>query len=286
MNKKAEMGIRTLIIFISLLLVAAVAAGVLIQTSGSLQEKALTTGDQAKSQISTNIKVVEVSATDGSDSYVRIFNEIIKLAPGSEPLKLSQVVLTMNTYDKTAILSYAGSSANLTNGPSGYYTLTEENSTYSSGSYSSLKNDYDLDGSEESLYNGTSGNPVYLNLSSTSDLILANCSGSTFNSMLSANDYVKSVSGTCSGTNISTITLVPKKEGKGVFAVEYLQKGSNWVNGNLQRGDVVKIYYEAPKDIAEDENIRLNFIPKVGTPTLTQFLTPNVIATERVYLYP
>ena len=64
--KKAEMGVGTLIIFIALLLVAAVAAGVLIQTAGSLQEKALSTGTQAKSQISTNAVTVEISATDGS----------------------------------------------------------------------------------------------------------------------------------------------------------------------------------------------------------------------------
>ncbi|MFP4423900.1 MAG: hypothetical protein ACLFP2_01585 [Candidatus Woesearchaeota archaeon] len=48
-------------------MVATIAAGVLIQTSGSLQEKALTTGDQAKSQISTNVRVVEVSGSDGRD---------------------------------------------------------------------------------------------------------------------------------------------------------------------------------------------------------------------------
>ena len=103
-DKRAEMGIGTLIIFIAMLLVAAVAAGVLIQTNAALQEKALTTGDQAKGQISTNARVIEVSATDGSDGDLEIFNQIIKLSPGSEAIKLEQVLLTMNTFNTTTTI--------------------------------------------------------------------------------------------------------------------------------------------------------------------------------------
>ncbi len=200
-SKKAEMGIGTLIIFIALLLVAAIAAGVLIQTAGSLQEKALTTGDQAKGQIATNVRVVEVSATDGTDGEVNHFTMIAKLAPGSDAIKLSQALFTVNTYNNTATLQYFGTSGTYENNlTTGYYT------------------------------NGTSG--------------------------------------------------------RGNFTVEYLQEGSNFVDGNLQRGDVIKLYFESPRDIGEDENIRLNFIPKIGTPTLTEFITPDVISEERIYLYP
>ncbi|MFO7710520.1 MAG: archaellin/type IV pilin N-terminal domain-containing protein [Candidatus Woesearchaeota archaeon] len=196
-TNKGEMGIGTLIIFIALLLVAAVAAGVLIQTSGSLQEKALTTGDQAKSQIATNAKVVEVSATDGRQGGLRYFTQIVKLAPGSESIKLDQTIITFNTFDKTATLQYV---------------------------------------------NGTAEN---------------NCS-----------------------TGYCTVN------GTGNYTVEYLQTGSNHVPGNLQRGDVIKIYYEAPKNVTESEEVRINLIPKIGTSTLTKFVTPEVISTERVYLYP
>ncbi len=205
-NKNAEMGIGTLIIFIAMLLVAAVAAGVLIQTNAALQEKALTTGDQAKGQISTNARVIEVSATDGSDGDVETFNQIIKLSPGSEAIKLEQVLLTLNTFNTTTTLTYCGTACsnsedtNLSNGTEGYYT----NST----------------------------------------------------------------------------------TGAGAFTAEYLQTGNNWVNGNLQRGDVLRLYYNAPRSIDEDEQVRLNFIPKIGTPTLTEFITPEVISEERVYLYP
>ena len=55
---------------------------------------------------------------------------------------------------------------------------------------------------------------------------------------------------------------------------------------NLQRGDIIRVCFESPGQITEDEEVRLNFIPKIGTATLTQFVTPDVISTERVYLYP
>jgi archaeal flagellin FlaB len=194
MNKKGEMGIGTLIIFIALLLVAAVAAGVLIQTTGSLQEKALTTGTQARSTISTNAVVVEVSAIDGSGGNLTDFANIMKLAPGSDEIKLSEAIITFNTYDNTVTLIYDGI------GTTGYSS------------------------------NATNQN--------------------------------------------------------GTFKVEYLQEGPNYRSGNLQRGDVIKVYYEAPAEVGEGEEVRINFIPKIGTPTLTEFVTPEVISTQRVYLYP
>lgn len=189
-NRRAEMGVGTLIIFIAMLLVAAVAAGVLIQTAGSLQQQALSTGQASRAEISTNARVIEVSATDGSDTFVDFFTMQMKLSPGSEPIKLDEVTLTLNTDNTTTTYTYSG------------------NDTF--------------------------------NTSNTS----------------------------------------------GFFGVNYIINGTNHVDGNLQRGAVIRVFLEAPRSIGEDESIRLNFIPKIGTATLTQFNTPDVISTERVYMYP
>ncbi len=106
MKRRAEMGVGTLIIFISLLLVAAIAAGVLIQTAGSLQQRALSTGTQATGQISTNAVVVELSGEDGQDQDLENLTMIVKLAPGSDPMKLDDLTMTLSTSSESTTLSY------------------------------------------------------------------------------------------------------------------------------------------------------------------------------------
>ena len=285
-HKKAEMGIGTLIIFIALLLVAAIAAGVLIQTAGALQEKALSTGDQAKGQIATNARVVEVSATDGQTGNLTDFTQILKLAPGSNPIKLTQTLLTFNTYDRTATLHYAGDDATYEREAQGYYTRQEETIGGADGTYNATIAVYDDDSVADTLYGGTGGSRFYFNLSNEGEVLLGNCTGTTWNPEMGINDYLSSSDAVCEGGNVTSVTINPKNRGYGVFSVQYLQTGSNHVEGNLQRGDVIKLYYRAPRAVTEDEAIRLNFIPKIGTPTKTEFITPEVISTERIYLYP
>ena len=294
-GKKAEMGIGTLIIFIALLLVAAVAAGVLIQTAGSLQERALTTGDQAKGQISTNVRVVEVSATSGTDGTLEEVEQIAKLSPGSNAIKLEQTLLTMNTYDRTASLTYRGTSGTYENDyTNGFYTLQVETlGNVTNTSNTTLSEDYDLDGVADTASLEGANKELTFWFSGGNSLstgIYVNGTALSGTTSISGSDEVESIS--ASGTPIdgaidtAVINVTPKRLGDGFFTVEYLQRGTNPVDGNLQTGDVIKIYYETPRPVTEDEEVRINFIPKIGTPTLTQFITPEVVSTERVYLYP
>ena len=83
-NKKGEVSIGTLIIFISMILVAAIAAGVLIQTGTSLQNKALTTGDRTRGQVGSQIMGLSLTGTDGTQGFLSDFVLKIKLSPGGE----------------------------------------------------------------------------------------------------------------------------------------------------------------------------------------------------------
>jgi flagellin-like protein len=306
--KRAEMGVGTLIVFIAMLLVAAVAAGVLIQTAGSLQERALSTGGQARSQISTNARVIEVSASDGRGGNLTDFREIIKLSPGSDPIKLDQIIFTVNTKDQTSTLKYKGIEGICEkNNVNGYNTWNAEEIDVDVGNNTNnftLEEDLDDDGTNDYIYvfNGTI---LTMNLS-TAGVInitipdISNISPGAPVTISVSNYEIQNASHTFAYVDISglvdlnetipaniTFSVTPYRLGEGYFTAIYEQEGTNHVAGNLQRGDIIKLCLEAPgPEIIEDEEVRMNFIPKIGTATLTQFVTPDVISTERVYLYP
>lgn len=108
-KNRGLMGIGTLIIFIAVILVAAVAAAVLISTSGSLQQRSLTTGSQAEEGVSTGAEAVSVMATDGSTGHdLEDFEVLLRLQAGSEPLNLNNTVVLVDTATTSQSLDYGG----------------------------------------------------------------------------------------------------------------------------------------------------------------------------------
>jgi archaeal flagellin FlaB len=91
---QAQVGIGTMIVFIATVLVAAIAAGVLIDTSGKLQERSATTGDQATKQVASNLRVERVVGERWSGSAdIKIGNVTfyLSLAPGAQSVDLKQL---------------------------------------------------------------------------------------------------------------------------------------------------------------------------------------------------
>ncbi|MBD3203338.1 hypothetical protein GF327_03530 [Candidatus Woesearchaeota archaeon] len=107
-KKKAEMGMGTLIIFIAMILVAAVAAGVLISTTGTLQNKALATGKATTYQVGTSIEVIELYGLDASDgdNALEDLYQTIRLSSGSEDIRFEDVLLTLSLSDNSTDYAY------------------------------------------------------------------------------------------------------------------------------------------------------------------------------------
>ena len=91
-EERGQVGIGTLIVFIAMVLVAAIAAGVLINTAGFLQTQAEATGQESTSQVSDRLQVVSTSGEVNEQNYdeVEAINFVVAIAPGSSPIDLQQ----------------------------------------------------------------------------------------------------------------------------------------------------------------------------------------------------
>jgi flagellin FlaB len=187
-NKKGETGIGTLIIFIAIVLVAAIAASVLLGTAGSLQQKALTTGKQTQQEVSSGVQPISVTAQDGTDGTVDTFEILIKLSAGSEPVALNDSLVTFDTKNTSQTLTY------------------EPN--------------------ESVVVSGTQ------------------------------------------------------------FTAEHVKTGPDYLPNYLTVGDVVRIQFNSSAPIGQSQTVKLKMVPKRGVIIPIEFVTPDVISTLRVNMYP
>jgi flagellin FlaB len=108
-DRLATIGIGTLIVFIALVLVAAIAAAILLNTVGSLQQQSQVTGAEAREDVSGGIMVRDVTAYDAAnDDDIDEIYITVSLATGSEPIRYSDVVIHFVTEISSTNYEYAG----------------------------------------------------------------------------------------------------------------------------------------------------------------------------------
>jgi archaellin len=104
------MAIETMIIFIAIVLVAAVAAGMLIRQSGLLQQRAVSVSDEARERMITGVEVISIiSHTDIDNQTLNDLELLVRLNPGSNPIQLRDLslMITTPTYSESATLMHS-----------------------------------------------------------------------------------------------------------------------------------------------------------------------------------
>ena len=97
-DNRGQVGIGTLIVFIAMVLVAAIAAGVLINTAGLLQSQAQQTGEETTAEVSDVIQIGEVVGNNtDDDGAIEYVNASVRLASGSDPINVSQASWTISS---------------------------------------------------------------------------------------------------------------------------------------------------------------------------------------------
>ena len=97
-NDLGAIGIGAMIVFIALILVAAVASAVIIQTGEKLQQNAQQSGSDTQREISGKISVTSVIVYDGAQHFLLYF----ETSPGSDPITATNVIWQMSCEDGAA----------------------------------------------------------------------------------------------------------------------------------------------------------------------------------------
>ncbi|MDH5021160.1 archaellin/type IV pilin N-terminal domain-containing protein [Halobacterium rubrum] len=111
-DERGQVGIGTLIVFIAMVLVAAIAAGVLINTAGFLQSKGSATGEEASAQVSNRINVVSAYGNVTGSEKVDYTNLTVRQAAGADNINLSKSTIQWIGPDTATTLTYDQSTAN------------------------------------------------------------------------------------------------------------------------------------------------------------------------------
>ena len=145
-NERGQVGIGTLIVFIALVLVAAIAAGVLINTAGFLQTQAEATGEESTEQVTNNVNIVGATGeADGSGDQINDLEIHVSKSPGSGDIDLEDGTIELIGDDDAVTLDMGSGDVTLT--PDG--ELFEDEDRVTIGLQDSASDDLPLEEGDE-----------------------------------------------------------------------------------------------------------------------------------------
>ena len=90
---RGQVGIGTLIVFIAMVLVAAIAAGVLVNTAGVLQATAQDAGEQSVQKVTNRVEVINQHGVVGQNDSIKDIKMTVRLAAGSGSVDMNDTTI-------------------------------------------------------------------------------------------------------------------------------------------------------------------------------------------------
>ena len=142
-SERGQVGIGTLIVFIAMVLVAAIAAGVLVNTAGFLQATAEDAGQESVDKVTNRVEVVNQHGTVGQNDKISNITLTVRLAAGSSAVDMNSTSIKYLSDEEVTTLTNSSDEVNYAAGDGEEFNLTAVEGTDEDNSFGVLNSGAD-----------------------------------------------------------------------------------------------------------------------------------------------
>ncbi len=295
-KRKAQIGMSSLLIYIALIIAAAIVVVVFIGIVTDSQNKLSHVADESQKRAAYMLDMLEIVGEYADDKDIDVLKMRAKIYSGATPINLKRVLITISTGDKIteAVLGQRVKSLSTSwkrlDGEYVDFSRDDEtdyirilNETHLSFRVSNESDPQDcpvalrFEDSSKDLSDASSSTPVVIDNTRTSILCGEQQVG-TFSA------YGTVASSTAFDEDLLLIVGHGEHPSNGEFAVDYISKGPYFAETYLNEDDIVLFMMVPHRKLTDNDFVNLRIFPGRGNTITYHVETPSVLDRTRVPL--